>query len=196
MKVLPKYLVFVLLIIIFNCILIAIFNYYHQVHEKVVYEIKNANCDVDACIRVCCGNNLQCLLNDTFDNIHETKEAQNLSRNFHLIKEDLVCKEPGFTSFENNDPFVYLEVKEFLLLSSIINLVYFKNGAIQIFDDDDGTFQIYGTNQYCVSMSSLIALDSTCEMGENSDLVNRGNDMASICKDYSTIYCGFYPTFN
>lgn len=118
MLVLPKYLVFVLLIIIFNCILIAIFKWNY--HQKIVYEIKNAKCDVDACIRVCCENNWQCLFNDTFEDIYEMEEAQNLSRNFHVLKEDLECSEPEYLPFYNNDSFVFLEVKFLSITSKVL----------------------------------------------------------------------------
>lgn len=63
----------------------------------------------------------------------------------------------------------------------------------------DGTFQVYGTNHYCVARNaktSLIALDSTCDLDEeeteNADLGNRGHDMASICEADLITYCIVY----
>lgn len=75
----------------------------------------------------------------------------------------------------------------------MLNLVFLKNGTIQV-TDDDGTFTLYGTNRYCVERdptSSLII--TTCELAdedqsENADLGNRGHDMASICESNSIIY--------
>lgn len=100
-----KYLVFVVLIVVFNCILIGVFKW--NLHE-VELEIKNdASCGAEACIKICCVKNVTKCVNeeDKFDDIDKLGIAKKLTKNYKLIN-GLV----DGVEFLETEPWIFLRV--------------------------------------------------------------------------------------
>lgn len=97
MNVLRKYLVFALLIVVFNCILICVIKW--NLHEV----LKHFKCDAKACIKICSDDE-----NDSFDDIAKAKEASKLSKDFKLVREFPCCDNE--TLYEETNPWELLEV--------------------------------------------------------------------------------------
>lgn len=120
MKPVWKYSVFVVLIIFFNCILIGVFKLKALIPANsnvraIDNVIRNAKCEVDVCIRVCCNKeDVECFLEDKFDDIRELQGAENLPKAFSTLKVDKngpgLCKSERQLLFKIDAPYTFTKV--------------------------------------------------------------------------------------
>lgn len=120
MKPVWKYSVFVVLIIFFNCILIGVFKLKALIPANPTVRaidnvIRNAKCETDVCIRVCCNKeDVKCFLEDEFEDIRELEEAESLTKTFSILKVDAddpeLCKGVNERLFKIEDPYTFTKV--------------------------------------------------------------------------------------